>query len=223
MKTWHKIIIAIGILVLTSAGTVGAMYLIQQAHPKANTSDETPDDRKDKSSGFQVDTSKDYGACTLVEQSIITEALGPLAASLQEKVNIGRIQNAARGEAGKTVAPDTQACVYAFVPGGTLENIFNSNNGLTVSAGVFASQQDATLAATLIQEDEGMRPVEALGDAAFLSGPTPSTGNTGVTALTVIDGTHQYQYRISQPTESPVLTDAQVEAALITIAKSVKE
>ncbi len=222
MKTWHKIIIGLGILIVSSAGTIGVIYFVQQlSQPK--TVKTLPDGTQQNPTGFQIDTSKEYGACTLVSQEAIQTALGALAASLQEKVNLGRIQNPVRGEAGKAVAPDTQACVFAFIPNGTLENSFNTHNALTVSAGVFSSQHDATQAVSLIKQDDGMRPVEALGDAAFLSGPTPSSATTSAITLTVIDGIHQYQYRISQPTKKPVLTEAQVEAALQTLAKSVKK
>jgi hypothetical protein len=120
-----KLLIGLGIILLTAGAVFGTLYILQQ-QPQPPTEESIP------STATVYDTSKDYGACTMIEAATIKRALSETAKDLQSPVNMGIVSNKAVGDGVEDLVSDSQFCVFAFVSGGTIDNGYNANNGLSV-------------------------------------------------------------------------------------------
>jgi hypothetical protein len=121
---------------------------------------------------------------------------------------------------------ESQACVYSFVTGGTIENSFNANNGFSTEIHVFIDQ--AALDERQAVKSEGQVTVAGIGDSAnfvrsVVSIASPDAEPTDQTnsVLTVYSGLKSYTYTISQPAVSSTFTEQTAQSALTTLAQRV--
>ena len=202
-----KVIIfsVIGIIVIALV-VVGTLFIFKKPVAKVATVTKTPTVVK-----TSVDTSKDYGACTLLVKSDIRAAIGSLAANLQGPDNLGRVF-IGNGD-------QSQICIYGFVTGGTLDNSFNIANGF--SDEVYIHKDQASVDAAKQAKIDGIQPVVHIGDSATYYTTTDTTFKKTSYVLTVYSKLKHYTYMISVPSTDKTLTSATAEASLKTIAASV--
>jgi hypothetical protein len=201
-----KVIIfsVIGIVII-ALGVVGALYLFKQP-AKTSTVASTPTVTK-----TTVDTSKDYGACTLLTKSTIQSTIGAAAAHLQGPDNLGRVF--------VNNGDESQICIYGFVTGGTLENSFNIANGF--SDEIYIHKDQASVDAAKQAAISGILPVSGLGDSATYYTHTDTTIKKITYVLMVYSKLKHYTYTISVPLADKTFTSASAEVALKTIAATV--
>jgi hypothetical protein len=208
-----KILISAGIIIVFAGVVVGVLYFIKQTHPVVGT--------KNSSSTPVLDHSKDYGACKLLTTSLIKTTLGSAATNLQTSENMGITKDRYVGDGVKDVVSDSQSCVYAFVSGGTLENGFNADNGLSVEKTVFTNKEGPkALIAQIIQLDPTTQ-ISSLGDAAFYTADTASQGPgaTDSFELQIFKGNDSTSYTIQQPAAKSTFTADTAKAALLALAQ----
>lgn len=213
-----KILISVGIVVVTAGIAFGALYFITQSQRTSNTT-------KDKASTVTVlDHSKDYGACSTLESSAIKSTLGDAAANLQKPEDMGIVSNKATGSGVGDLTSDSQLCIYAFTPGGTQANGFNSGNAFIVEQIVYSNKSGPETLIKQIQSNNLTTPVEGIGDAAFYSANNMSQGPGAIYSfeLEVFTGKKSAVYTIYQPAKSASFTADSAKTALIQLAKLAK-
>lgn len=206
-----KLLLFAGILLASTALTVGILYFVRQGQ-----TDSTPPAQS------ILDLSKDYGACSLLDLSFVKSTLASAASDLQEPENMGIVNDKPIGDDVEAVVADSQICTYAFIPGGTIENGFNASNGLTIQVTKYTNESGPL---ALIEQAEGITDnteIIGLGDAAFYTSNTVSQemGSTYSFRLQVFDGDQSFEYTIRQPAETATFTTESGQAALVKLATS---
>lgn len=197
------IIISIaGVIVVAGVAVAALSFFRQNANQATAPANTTPP--------LSVDTSKDFGACDLVQKDDISFAFGDVAANLQGPDNAGLI-NALNGE--------TQLCVYSFVTGGNIENSFNASNGVSVEVLEFKDQALRDDDLSVLSDVEGVIAVEGLGESAFHR-TIDGEGQTRVRhTLSVYQDLKKYTFTVSEPVDAVTITAASARSALETIAR----
>jgi len=208
-----KILISTGAVIGAMAITLGILLFVQQSTAPAEDVP-SPD-----SSVFVPDLSKDYGACSVLEQASISSVLGEPANNLQPANNIGIIEESQAGEGAQDIVADSQTCVYAFTPGGVAENGFNITNAFVVQKSTYSSLEGASTIIEQIKADPSSQP-ESSGNNTFY---TPNTAAQGPDAiytfeLQVFNGTERTVYSIRQPAEAATFTVESARTALLALA-----
>jgi len=174
---------------------------------------------KDTKPVLVADTSKDFGACTLLTKEKLKSALGSPASKLQgpDNMGLGRVS----GNASSNVKGDqSQRCIYSFVSGGTIDNAFNADNGFAVE--VYVHKDQASVTAYQAIKNPIAVEVTGIGDAAeYLSSNTADEKLIRST-LVVFVGLRHYSFTISQPADAATFTSETAKAALETIANAAK-
>jgi len=197
----------VGVL-LISGGVVGALVLTRGAAPQpAKTTPFDPtkghsnSDPALQESQTKPDLSVDLGACSLVTQGAIEQALG---------IKTQPADNRGYGHEG--TGDEAQSCVFAFSADS------NASNRLTVTVTKFANQDNADLAMSGFKNEAN---IDSLGDAAyFVSQPGDANQKQNAYALTVFKDLKQYDFTILQPVPGDIYTDASAKAALVATAKT---
>lgn len=194
--------------------TLGILFLVQLS--TAPVEDAPSAD----SSVFVPDLSKDYGACSALEQASIRLVLGEPANNLQPAVNIGIIEEPQVGESSQDIVADSQTCVYAFEPGGVAENGFNITNAFVVRKTTYANLEGARAVIEQIKSDPSSLP-ELPGDNTFYTPNTAAQGPDAIYSfeLQVFNGAGRTVYSIRQPAEAATFTAESARVALLAIAK----
>jgi hypothetical protein len=211
------ILLGVGVILVSAALAFASLILFVKDKPNTPQSSLTPD------------TSKDFGACDLIEKSLIKSTLGEPADDLHGPDNMGLIHLG-----GPNVSSDTQKCVYSFIGGGTMDNSFHASNGLSVEVYIHPNQTDSDNTNKLYMSAD-KEQIADLGDTAYFEVTSTETTRDGsasdglaqkdtikntVYVLTVFSGTRHYVFTLSQPaTESSFDHDAAL-TALKSIAKS---
>jgi len=210
------LLISIPSIIAVIAVTIGILYVLR---PPADT---TPEGQTDTNTApiYVVDTSKDYGACTYLDKSVIKEVLGEPASELQGPDNVGRAGRVQTIEGGPepTVTMDSQTCVYGFISGGTIENGFNVNNGFSVIASQPAEQKDYDQLIANYNDDVMFEKIEGLGEAAFYRANIGEQYDLASFELVVLDSLMAHTYTINQPADAVSFTAESAKTALRTIA-----
>lgn len=212
-----KILIGAGAVVFTAGATFGVLYFLKQAEPAPAQIDTTP--------RLVLDYSKDYGACNLLETSFIKTTLGEPAKNLQDPEDVGIVSNKAIGEGVEELESDSQRCVYAFEPGGNLENSFNASNGLTIERIVYSNDSGPKTLIEQVKANPEAIAIEGLGDAAFYNATPNASGPNASYSFrleTFTDKT-SVRYIIRQPVDTATFTTESAQEALTQLAKSAKK
>ncbi len=206
-----QILISIGAVIVVAGLAFGALILLNRP---SNTDQGAPVATVEPG---QVDTSKDYGACTVLDKAVIQNTLGSVAQLLQGPDNTGRVYIGSQfGEQIK--GDETQSCVYSFIEGGTFENGFNGQQGLTVEVYVHGSQE--SLDAFAIANEPGVIAGSIEGKPSyFLSNDVVEPAGTRH-SLTLIDGLRHYTLSITEPRDATTFTTETAQQALQTLAQN---
>lgn len=166
----------------------------------------------------QVDTSKDYGACELLTTATIKRTLGEPAAQLQDPGNLGRVYIGS--QFGEQLAGDeSQSCVYSFIEGGTFENGFNGQHGLTVEVYVHGTPESREAFVAAIATEPGVKVGTLDGDDTFfISSEVIEPAGTRYSFTRVADQTH-YRLSIAEPVGSETFSAVSAKEALTTLAR----
>jgi len=218
-----KILIGLGIVVVIAGATIGVLYFTKRSHqPQQTTVDNTP------ASESVFNLSKDYGACRILETPAIKTALGNAAVNLQAPKNMGIVEDKYVGEGVDDVTSDSQICIYAFEPGGTTENAFNSGNAFMIQKTIYTNESGPDLLVNQIKEqqkvDSSITSVDDLGDAAFYNANNTSTG-PGATynfSLQIFTDKTSVTYTIRQSAEKTTFTTETGKTALLQLAQLAK-
>lgn len=208
-----KILIAAAVSVVAAGATFGILYFLKPTETAPQQDTTTPT--------LVLDHSKDYGACTLLENSVIKNTLGDPAKDLQAAEDVGIVSNKAMGDGVDELASDSQRCVYAFEPGGTLENSFNAGNALTIERIVYTNESGPKSLIKQIEANPEAVSIEGLGDAAFYNATPNASGPNASYSYrleTFVDKT-SVRYIIREPVETPSFTTESAKAALVELAK----
>ncbi|TAL15046.1 hypothetical protein EPN95_00885 [Patescibacteria group bacterium] len=211
-----KILISAGIIVAIAGVTLAVLYFIKQAQPApAKTS---------SAKTLVLDHSKDYGACTLLGATLIKSTLGDTANKLQPSTNTGITKDKYFGSGVSNVVSDSQACIYAFVPGGNAGNGFNATNAFMITRTVFTNTGGPVALIAQMKQNTTLTSIDSLGDAAFYSADATAQGPgaTHTFNLQVFTGTKETSYTINQPTASATFTADTAKTALTALAQTVK-
>lgn len=212
-----KILISSGVIVITAGLVFGVLYFMKQTQSSPAA----------KSAAVTVlDHSKDYGACTLVNSASLKKALGNSAVDLQPAEDMGIVGNKAIGEGVDNLVSDSQICVYAFGPGGTLENGYNSGDAFIIERIIYSNESGPKPFIDQIVSQSTATAVDgALGDYAFYGANTTATGPRATFSfkLEVFTDKTSVRYMIRQPAESASFTAETAKTALIQIATLAKE
>lgn len=209
-----KILIGAGITIFAAGVMFGVLYFLKQTEV-AHT-DTTPK--------TVIDYSKDYGACTLLDTSFIKSTLGEPAKDLQDPKDAGIVSNKAIGEGVEDLESDSQRCVYAFEPGGTVDNSFNASNGLSIERIIYTNDSGSEALIEQVKANPDAVAIEGLGDAAFYNATPKVSGPNASYSFrleTFTDKT-SVRYIIRQPVEKVTFTSETAKAALVELAKSAK-
>jgi len=207
-----KILISSGVMIIAAGLVFGALYFIKQAQTSP-TSEST--------AATVLDHSKDYGACDLIDSSSLKKALGDSASGLQPAEDMGIVGNKAIGEGVDDLVSDSQICVYAFGPGGTLENGYNSGDAFIIERIIYSNESGPKTFIKQIQSQSTATAVDGtLGDYAFYGTNTTAVGlgATDSYKLQIFTDNTSVRYMIHQPAESSSFTVESAKAALIQIA-----
>jgi hypothetical protein len=207
-----KLLIGIGAVVGAMAITLGILLLVQLSNAPVE------DAPSADSSVFVPDLSKDYGACSVLEQASIISVLGEPANNLQPANNIGIIEEPQAGEGAQDIAADSQTCVYAFASGGAAENGFNITNAFVVQNTTYASLEGARTVIEQVKADPST--VEVSAENAFYTPITAAQGPGAVHTfeLQVFNGTVRTVYSIRQPAEAVTFNAESARTALLALA-----
>lgn len=209
-----KILLATIIAIVAAVATVGVIYFID----KSRSNDNIDGNQSEES---VLDLSKDYGACSDLDTDFIKTTLGEAAENLQDPENMGIVGNITIGEDVTDAKSDSQICVYAFEPGGTVENGFNSHNGLLVEKTKYPDQTELDLLIEQMELDPTVTEVSDIGSRAFYAfvdspkGPDASHKFK----LQVFEGNDLTSLTISQPADSATFNAETAKEALILLAK----
>jgi hypothetical protein len=196
------IIISLIAMLVVAGGVVGALVLYK--NPLASTFGTDP------SVPLAADTSKDYGACTLLDNATILSALGVSSADLYGPNNMGRIYS--------HLGDESQTCVYSFVPGGTIDNGFHIENSLSVEVYVYKNQ--STKDKVVIDPNYTPAVVTGVADSATFAGIKSDDPSASQYVLKAVSGLKTYTFTLTKPTDGNTFTDSSARTALETIAKS---
>ena len=206
MSTSKKILLAVGITIFAAAATFGVIFLINKLLSDGNTNN--PNNQQSV-----LDLSNDYGACTMFSVEDVKASLGSAVSDVQAPENMGIV--------GNTEESDSQICVYAFEPGGTIENGFHSNNGLVIKKTIYANNEDFKTELEEVRQDPTLTEINDLGESAFYSAVTSSRGPSATHQfmLLVFKNDTYNSYKISQPAESASFTPQSAQQALTSLAR----
>lgn len=233
-------LIAFGVFIISAGVIVAIMLLVvKPSEPNKPADNNTNND----STALVPDTSKDFGACNLVDKTLIQSSFGSTADNLQGPNNMGLVYIGGSGGSGSNAVSDqTQKCVYSFTTGGTMDNSFNASNGFSVEVYHYGSQADAVTAKDFYGKNQTIESlnmatevVNGLGEAAFYeaksnvsisTGPTTSGAQSNDTTyntylLIVFQNQAHYAFTLSQPTADSTFDYETALSALKTIAGSV--
>lgn len=207
-----KIFVSISAVVGAMAITLGILFLVQLSNAPV---EDTP---SADSSAFIPNLSKDYGACSALEQASIRSVLGEPASNLQPAVNTGIIEEPQVGEGAQDVVADSQTCVYAFEPGGVAENGFNITNAFVVRKTTYANLEGVSTAIEQVKADPSTLSVSA--ENAFYTPITAAQGPGAVYTfeLQVFNGTVRTVYSIRQPAEAVTFNAESARTVLLALA-----
>jgi hypothetical protein len=205
-----KVLIASGIVIVVAGLVFGGLWFFR---PAPAPTAQTPDGDTGNAP-LTADTSKDFGACTLVKKADISSALGSVAGNLQDGQNMGLIK------VGVDSGDQAQTCVYAFAAGGTIDNAFGADNGLSIEVYVHKDQASADASVTNNEGALGMQKVGNLGDAAFYETIELTTPAVTRHILTVYEKDRHYGFTLSQPTASSSISAPEAQEALEKIART---
>lgn len=206
MKLVHKTLIAAGVVIIAAGATIGIFYFLSQ----------TKQNNKQDDQSSVLDLSKDYGACSDLSLEDIKTTLGNYASNVQAGENMGIV--------GDTKDSDSQICVYAFEPGATLEDGFNSNSSLIIRKTKYTSD-DYQVAYEQISQDPTLTDIGNLGTSAFYSSNTKAKGpdTTHKFVLYVFKDQAQTSYTISQPSDAATFDAESAQAVLESLARQSKD
>lgn len=215
MRMRNKILIAAGVLVVSTGITVGVLYAVKQSQP-------APKD--DTSTATVLDHSKDYGACTMLDFATVKQALGSSAATLQQPENMGIVGNKEVGEGVEDLVSDSQLCIYAFETGGTLENGYNSGNAFIIEKRIYINEGGPQALIDQIEETSITTPISGIGDKAFYNANDAATGPDATYSfkLEVFQDKTSIKYMIRVPADSKSFTAETAQTALVKLAKEAK-
>jgi hypothetical protein len=210
MRKKVLIIIAsvVGAAIITG-GVVGALYAFNHGAPKPAAKVAAFDPTKGHSNSDPTlqesqttpDLSTDLGACSIVTQGSIEAGLGMKTQAADN-----------RGYGHEGSGDISQSCVYAL----SADN--SASNRITVTVTKFASQDNATMAASGYTT---ATKVANLGDAAYF---TSQLGDTGLKQdqyeLVVFKDLKSYDFVILQPVPGDAYSESSAQAALTAIAKT---
>lgn len=205
-----KILIAIGIVVIAAGIAFGVYRFLIIANSDSNTA---------------YNHSKDYGACNMIDTATIKTTLGDVATNLQKPVNMGIVSNKAVGENVSDLISDSQSCVYAFAPGGTIENGQNANNAFVIERIIYINTSGPKTLIAQIKSDSLAEPIDSLPDTAFYASNTASQGPGAIHTFQIETFTAKtsVRYSIRQPVASDtLLTNEAAKTALVTLVKAPK-
>jgi len=210
-----KILISAGVIVVIAGLTLGVLLVVKHqdsAHNKAPT----PVSKK-----LVLDHSKDYGACTVVDETAIKSALGAGAANLQKPVDAGITSDRYFGDGVKNVTSDTQTCVYPFAPGASSDQKLVGANGLTIKVTKYTNPEGPKAVIEQSKKDPTAVIVPSLGDAAFYTTNTSIEGPDAAASFTllVFKNNESTSYAIIQPAKQATFTVESAKTALLTLAK----
>jgi hypothetical protein len=196
------IISIIGVVVIAGLAVAALVYFRQSSYdPTGQAANDLP---------LTADLSKDFGACTMIEKSLISDTLG--VDSLQGPDNIGLVH--------QKNDIDSQQCVYSFVDGGNIENSFNASNGFSIQVQKHANQASVDDSAAMLVADDASITVAGIGDqAAFVVRSGEGSAFTKNT-LSVFSGSTRYDFAISQPTDVVTFIASDAQAKLELLARS---
>lgn len=208
-----RLFISAGIILAIASTTVGILYFIKQTQPTS-----TP---ASTSETLVLDHSKDYGACTLLDISSIKSALGDVATNLQPMKNIGITKDTYFGSDVENIVSDSQACIYAFVPGGNADNGFNASNSFVIQNTVFTNSDGPAALIKQIKQDTSIVSIDSLGDSAFYNANDIAEGPGAIYSfnLRVFTDMKATNYTINQPADSATFNAESAKAALTQLAK----
>lgn len=206
-----KIIIITSVVIVAAALIVGGILLYQRLG-------QPPEPYKNAEGHLiTIDTSKNFGACRLLDKHVIKSALGEPANNLQEPIDRGLVRiGSASGPGVK--GDEAQLCTYSFESNNSAENDYGIGNSFSVEIYVHTDQasMDAALAAPI----ENEVPVDGLGQRAYF---VTRAGLTSVShRLTVFSNDlKHYTYIINQPSNGQTYDGQAAIIALDKIAESV--
>jgi len=211
-----KILIAVGILVVSTGLTVGILYFLKQG--------QTGSDQQQDNTKTVLDHSKDYSACTMLEFATIKSTLGEGATNLQQAENMGIVGNKAVGDGVEDLVSDSQLCIYAFATGGTLENGYNSGNAFIIEKIIYINEGGPQALINQIETESIAVAVDGVGDKAFYNAADAATGPDATDSfkLEVFKDNTSIKYMIRVPADSTAFTAKTAETALVTLAKQAK-
>lgn len=213
-RTLKWILIGAGALVVSAALAFAILLLFVKEKPNVSTAT------------LKTDTSKDFGACNLVEKSLIKSILGAPAKNLQGPDNMGLVYLSGNNQ--------TQKCVYSFTDGGTMDNSFHASNGFSIEIYIHPNQADSD-STNKLYSDAKKEQVASLGDAAYFDVTSRTTTKDGsasdgisqkdtikntIYTLTVFSGIRHYDFTVSQPTTDESFDHDKALDALKKIAES---
>lgn len=208
-KMLKKLLISLGAVTVTMAVTFGALYTMQQFGGPATDEDAQP--------AIVLDFSKDYQACTSLDEQTISSTLGDVADTLQPAKNTGITEEQPVGEGVENTIADSQTCVYAFKPGGNAENVFNSDNALIIQKTRYTTLVGADEAKAQIELDPTAEKIESLQDDSYYTAVTNANGPDASYAfdLLVFSNTESTSYSIRQPADLASFSAETAKATLI--------
>jgi hypothetical protein len=204
--TKKMIFISLAIVILIAAAVVGALVVFKKPNAAPDVASPAP--------SLVADTSKDFGACTVLDKSIIKTALSTPADNLMGPDNMGR------GLIGN--GDESQTCVYSFTDGGTIDNGFNINHSFNIEVYVFADEAAKTAAIALI--DPALPKIPDLGELAVYATYVDQSEQTDAKTqyvLSVYAGLKRYSFTINEPTLAALYSASTAQTALQSIASSV--
>lgn len=152
------------------------------------------------------DTSKDFGACSVIDMDQVKETLGVTAAEMSGPVNLGIVNLAEGGQA--------QICSYPFG-----ENS-KGNNEFVVEITAFTDEAVKDLYANA--DDPRYVEVEGIAERAYYFHHDPIEGAYADNYnLYVFKGMNMYRFTISLPVGTAAFTPDTAREALTTIASNV--
>ena len=213
---FKKILLSLAIIIGLAAHVTAITYIAKNINQQAEPTVAVVDPTK-----TVPDLSKDYDACNALETNVIKTTLGDAAQDLQEPSNNGIVGGKEVGTGMENLEFDAQSCVYAFIPGGTFENGYNSNNAFNIVVTKYTNPEGPTTFVEAIRNEALIEEVTDLGDDAFYNANTASTG-IGATynfKLQVFTGKTLVEYSINQPAEKATFTKETAKTALVTLAQ----
>lgn len=213
LSTLKKVLISLIIIVVVAGGVVVGLELFKKPVVTQVASEE----EEKEVYPMAPDTTKDFGACKLLDKEKLKTALGTPAATLQGPDNLGLVRSSSDNGTG-LLGDESQVCSYSFITGGKFETNFNIEQGFSVEIFKYATKMSTDAAIATHANDTS---VAGLGDSAYYGSTTNEFQGITQYWLTVFKGQTHYSYRISEIMSDTAYTTESARQALEAIAKQV--